>query len=288
MLFFLNILSKINENEKTKIMLNLIHVSKSFDVGGVGKLKVLKDINLSVKKGEFVCVLGPSGCGKTILLYLIAGFLKPTSGKILIEGKPAGNPNTERVMVFQDYVLFPWKTVYGNILFGLNKVNLNNRQKKELAIKYLELVGLTEFKDWYVHKLSGGMQQRVAIARALAVNPKALLMDEPFSALDSSYKRHLRHSLEEIWKKTKKTIILVTHDINEAIHLADKIYLMTASPATFKKVYKINLPRPRSSSHKYFIELNKKIKSDMNDEFKKSMKNQLTERSLDNLLKIKL
>ncbi|MEK6871594.1 MAG: ABC transporter ATP-binding protein [Nanoarchaeota archaeon] len=220
-------------------MLNLTHISKSFEVENVGKLKVLEDINLSVKKGEFVCVLGPSGCGETILLYLIAGFLKPTSGEILIEGKPAGNPNTDRIMVFQDYVLFPWKTVYGNVLFGLNETNLNNQQKKELVMKYLGLVGLTKFKDWYIHKLSGGMQQRVAIARALIVNPKILLMDEPFSALDPSYRRHLRYNLEDIWKKTEKTIILVTHDINEALHLADKIYLMTASPATFKKVYRV-------------------------------------------------
>ncbi len=222
------------------------------------------------------------------MLYLIAGFLKPTSGEILIEGKPAGNPNTNRIMVFQDYVLFPWKTVYGNVLFGLNKSNLNDQQKKELVMKYLGLVGLTEFKDWYIHKLSGGMQQRVAIARALIANPKVLLMDEPFSALDPSYRRHLRYNLEDIWRKTEKTIVLVTHDINEALHLADKIYLMTASPATFKKVYKVNLSRPRSSSHKDFIELNNRIKSDMNDEFEKSMKRQVTEVSLENLPKIKL
>lgn len=269
-------------------MLNLTHISMSFEVEGIGKINVLRDINLSVKKGEFVCILGPSGCGKTILLYLIAGFLKQTSGKILIEGKPAGNPDTDRVMVFQDYVLFPWKTVYGNILFGLNKTKLDYQQKNKLVMKYLEIVGLTEFKDWYIHKLSRGMQQRVAIARALIVNPKILLMDEPFSALDTSYRRHLRCNLEEIWEKTEKTVILVTHDITEAIHLADKIYLMSASPAIFKKVYKVNLPRPRDSLNQDFIELHKKIESDMINEFEKSMKGQETEMPLENLLKIGL
>lgn len=267
-------------------MLDLIEVNKSF--GENDDFEVLRDINISVKKGEFVCVLGPSGCGKTILLYLIAGFLKPTSGKILIEEKPIGKPGIDRVMVFQDYVLFPWKTVYGNIMFGLNKLDIDSQKKKKMVMNYLELVGLTEFKDWYVHKLSGGMQQRIAVARALVVNPKILLMDEPFSALDHLYRRYLRFSLEEIWKKTKKTIILVTHNINEAIHLADKIYLMTASPATFKKVYRINLPRPRHSLDKDFIELSKKIKFDMIDEFEKSTKNQLTEVPLEKLLKNKL
>lgn len=270
-------------------MISLTNVSKSFEIDGGSKIKILEDIDLSIKKEEFVCIVGPSGCGKTVLLYLIAGFLNPTSGELLMEGKVIGSPNTDRVMVFQDYVLFPWKTVYGNVVFGLNKLNLGDQQKKSIAMKYLDLVGLTEFKDWYVHKLSGGMRQRVAIARALAVNPKVLLMDEPFSALDLAYRKHLRQNLEKIWKKSKKTIVLVTHNISEAIYLADKIYIMTASPATIKNVYTVDLPRPRNPIHKTFIDLNNRINDDISNEFDKMTESNANDNeSIENLLSFKL
>lgn len=265
-------------------MLDLIEVNKSF--GENNDFEILRDITLSVKNGEFVCILGPSGCGKTILLYLIAGFLKPTSGKILVENKLVTGPDLSRMVVFQEYVLLPWKTVYGNVVFALNNFKLNNKEKNELVTKYLELVGLKDFRNWYSHKLSGGMQQRVAIARALIVNPKILLMDEPFGALDSQYRRFLRKSLEEIWLKNKKIIIFVTHSINEAVYLADKIYLMSQRPMSVKKIYQVNLPRPRDITNNDFIKLSKEIESQTSSEFESTLKNQ--EISLDYLLKSEL
>ena len=232
--------------------------------------QVIKDVSFSVKEGEFVCFLGPSGCGKTILLFLIAGFLKPTSGKILFDDKPITGPDRSRILMFQNYVLFPWKTVLENIIFGLDKSVMPKDRKENLAMQYLNLVGLSPFKDWYIHKLSGGMQQRVALARSLIVNPKLLLMDEPFSALDLEYRRKFRQNVEDIWQKTKKTIIFVTHNIEEAVHLADTIYLLTNRPAIIKNKYEVNLPRPRRSvgeKGKNFYEIVRKIKEDMREGF---------------------
>jgi len=265
-------------------MLDLIEINKSF--GENDDFEVLRGITFSVKNGEFACILGPTGCGKTILLYLIAGFLKQTSGKILMENKPISEPDCNRMMIFQNYVLFPWKTVYENILFALDKVTMSKKEKHELVIEYLDLVGLVSFKDWHPYKLSGGMQQRVALARALVTNPKVLLMDEPFAALDSQYKRFLRKNLETIWQKTKKTIIFVTHSVNEAIYLADKIYLLSARPATIKKAYKVNIPRPRDSLNPDFIELSKEIEDNLSEEFEKVIKNPLMEKSLSDILKL--
>lgn len=267
-------------------MLELIRVNKYFE--DIGYFEVLKNVNLSAKEGEFVCVLGPSGCGKTVLLYLIAGFLNPTSGKILLDGEAITEPDTDRAMVFQDYVLFPWKTVYGNVLFGLNSMGIEKQRKEEIAQKYLKLVGLKKFRDWPVHKLSGGMQQRVAIARALVMNPKILLMDEPFAALDSQYRRFLRKNLVEIWQKTKKTIIFVTHSINEAIYLADKIYLFSAIPATVKKVYQVDIPRPRHQRDSEFLKLSEEIESSTSREFEKTIKDKLPDQTLEQFLKINL
>ena len=265
-------------------MLDLIEVNKSF--GENNDFEVLKDITFSIENGEFVCVLGPSGCGKTILLYLIAGFLKPTKGKILMENTPISKPDCNRMMIFQNYVLFPWKTVYENILFALDKSTMDKSEKDKLIMRYLDLVGLVSFKDWYPYKLSGGMQQRVALARALVTNPKVLLMDEPFAALDSQYRKFLRKNLEKIWRKTKKTIIFVTHSINESIYLADKIYLLSARPAIIKKAYKVNLPRPRDLLNRNFIKLSKKIEKDLSEEFEKVIKNPLMEESLSHILNL--
>ena len=265
-------------------MLELVGVNKCFP--GKINFEVLRDISFSVEKGEFVCVLGPSGCGKTILLYLIAGFLKPTKGRILMENTPISKPGCSRMMIFQNYVIFPWKTVYENILFALDKSTMDKSEKRKLAMKYLNLVGLTHFKDWHPYKLSGGMQQRVALARALVTNPKVLLMDEPFAALDPQYRKFLGKNLETIWQKTKKTIIFVTHDPNEAIYLGDKIYLLSARPATIKKVYKVNLPRPRDSLEPKFIKLSKEIEKDFSEEFEKVIKNLSMEESLSHILNL--
>jgi len=263
-------------------MLNLIDVNKSF--GENDDFEVLRDITISAKNGEFVCILGPSGCGKTILLYLIAGFLKPTKGKIFIDNTPISEPDCDRMMIFQNYVLFPWKTVYENILFALDKSAMNKSEKHKLVIQYLDMMGLVSFKDWYPYKLSGGMQQRVALARALVTNPKVLLMDEPFSALDSQYRKFLRKNLETIWRKTKKTIIFVTHSTEEAIYLGDKIYLLSTRPATIKKVYDVNFPRPRDSINPDFIKLRKEIEMDLSEDFEKLIKNPAMEESLSYIL----
>jgi NitT/TauT family transport system ATP-binding protein len=263
-------------------MLDLTGVSKSFDEGE--DFEVLRDLTISAKKGEFVCILGPTGCGKTILLYLIAGFLKPTKGKISMENKPVSGPDSDRMMLFQNYVLFPWKTVYENVLFALDESKMSKSEKNKLVIKYLNLMGLDSFRDWYPYKLSGGMQQRVALARALVTNPKVLLMDEPFAALDSQYRKFLRENLETIWQKTKKTIIFVTHSTNEAIYLGDKIYLLSARPAIVKKAYKVSLSRPRDSLSPSFIRLSKEIERELSEEFEKVIKNPSMEESLSHIL----
>ncbi len=265
-------------------ILKIKNLSKSF-VTKTHNFEVLKNINITAKEGEFICIVGPSGCGKTILLHIIAGFLSHTSGKILIEGKENHDPSPNKIMVFQDYVLFPWKTVYENIIFSLYKSKLNKNRKKELADYYLDLIALKKFKDWPIYKLSGGMQQRAAIARALIANPKILLMDEPFASLDSQNRKHLRKNLLKIWQKNKKTIIFVTHSINEAIYLADKIYVLTARPTKVKKVYQVAIQHPRDSSSKEFIDLSRNIESHLAKEFEKTMKQNSDEAILNKLLK---
>lgn len=250
------------------------------------RFEVLKDINLSAQKGEFVCVLGPSGSGKTILLYLAAGFLEPTAGTILMEGEKTTGPEINRMMIFQNYVLFPWKTVYGNILFALDQSKISRKEKDKLVMKYLELMNLTAFKDWYPYKLSGGMQQRVALARALVTDPKVLLMDEPFSALDSQYRKFLRQNLEKIWQKTNKTIVFVTHSIKEALLLGDKIYLLSARPAIVQQIYKVDLPRPRNPFDPKFIQLSNQIEEVLKKEFEKMSEDNAMSDSMSDILKM--
>lgn len=240
-------------------ILELNNVNKNFDQD----FEVIRDITFEAKNGEFVCFVGPSGCGKTVLLYAIAGFLPITSGKISMQGEPINSVGPDRMMVFQDHMLFPWKTVMGNVLFGLSNCDINQDQKIIVAENYLNLVDLAKFKDWPIHKLSGGMKQRVAFARALVTDPKILLMDEPFSSLDSIARRQLRKNLVEIWQKTKKTILFVTHSINEAIYLADTIHVMGARPTTINKTYSVDFARPRDIASPNFIKLAKKIEGDI-------------------------
>ena len=266
-------------------MLSLQKVSKSFPMRE-GNFEVLNDISLNVKNGEFVCILGPSGCGKSILLYLIAGFLKTSAAGITCNHQTITGPGPDRMVVFQNYVLFPWRTVYQNIALPLKHSRLSARKNTQLIDHYLELTGLTTFKDWYPYQLSGGMQQRVALARSLVVNPKILLMDEPFAALDEQYRKYLTKFLVNIWEQTKKTIIFVTHNINEAIHLADRIYLLTARPATVKNVYEVNLPRPRKKFDPNFIALHDQIDKDFSEEFFKILQNPAIEKSVEGVLKL--
>ncbi|MDY0386398.1 MAG: ABC transporter ATP-binding protein [Methanolobus sp.] len=205
----------------------------------------LDNISLDVADKEFVCFVGPSGCGKTTLLRIVAGLDKPDEGEIFLDDKKIENPGPDRGMVFQEYSLFPWKTVIDNIIFGPQMSGIKKKDALEHAEKYLELVGLQQFRDSYPYELSGGMKQRVAIARALANEPSVLLMDEPFGALDAQTRNILQQELLGIWLKKHITILFVTHSVDEAVFLADKIVLMSARPGKIKEIINIDLPRPR-------------------------------------------
>ena len=230
-------------NQKDAII-EIQDVTKIFGKGA-GQVVALDNINFSVKEGEFATIIGPSGCGKSTLLYLLAGFDQPTSGEIRLDGKVIEKPAPDRGFVFQDYALFPWKTVIGNVMFGLIQNGHKKKEAREIAQQFIDLVDLKGFEDAYTHTLSGGMKQRVGIARALAYNPKVLLMDEPFGALDAQTRKHLQRELIDIWQKTQKTIIFVTHSVPEAVFLADRIVVMQPRPGKVKESIVVDLPRPR-------------------------------------------
>ena len=209
------------------------------------ELQTLKDINLTVKDGEFICLLGPSGCGKSTLLNVVAGFDKPTEGKILLDGKEINSPGPDRAVVFQEHALYPWLKVIDNVEFGMKMAGIPKQERRERALKYLDMMHLTNFKDAFVHQLSGGMKQRVAIARALSLDSNILLMDEPFSALDSQTRALLQAEVQRIWWSTKKTVVFITHSVEEAVLLADRVLVMSTNPGCIKKEFNIQLPRPR-------------------------------------------
>ena len=214
---------------------------------------VLEDISLEVADGEFVCLLGPSGCGKSTLLSTMAGFLSPTSGEIRIDGEVVGGPDPRRIFVFQERGVFPWLTVEGNIAFGL--FHLSAAERKQRVTHYIRMVGLEGFEKAYPPALSGGMKQRLEVARALAVNPDMLFLDEPFGALDSITRLIMRGELLRIWEAERKTIIFVTHDIDEAVQLADRVVVMSARPASIQQIVKIDIPHPRDISSARYLEL---------------------------------
>jgi NitT/TauT family transport system ATP-binding protein len=206
----------------------------------------LDNVSLNVREGEFVCLVGPSGCGKSTLLNIIAGLEFPDSGRVVADGKPVTGPGRERMMMFQESALFPWLDVLDNLMFGLKlKSNLNNRERREVAQFYLKLVGLEKFIHANIHELSGGMKQRVALARALAPNPRVLLMDEPFAALDALTREQLYGDIQGIWEKRRKTIIFVTHNVREAACLGDRVVLFSPHPGRIREEFQIDLPRPR-------------------------------------------
>ena len=196
----------------------------------------LEDVSLDVRPREFLALLGPSGCGKSTLLYLLGGFLPIEKGRILIEGKPAGAPGPDRGIVFQHFALFPWKSVRANILYGLERMGLARDEREKRAQSFIDLVGLNGFEDSYPSQLSGGMKQRTAIARTLAFDPKILLMDEPFGALDAQTRSLMQEELLRIWQRTPKTVIFVTHDVQEAVYLADRVAVMSARPGRIKAI----------------------------------------------------
>lgn len=220
-------------------------VSKSF-ASSAGKVQALDRISLQVGEGEFLCLVGASGCGKSTLLNIIAGLEKPDSGEVLADGKPISGPGRDRMVMFQESALFPWLDVFGNVLFGLKrKPNLSSRDRADVAKYYLELVGLTRFEHSNIHELSGGMKQRVALARALAPNPRVLLMDEPFAALDALTREQLYGDIQRIWSERRKTIIFVTHNVREAVCLGDRVLLFSPHPGRVHQEFTVDLPRPR-------------------------------------------
>lgn len=211
-----------------------------------GKVTALKDINLSIHKREFVCVIGPSGCGKSTLIRILAGLETATSGEILLDGEAVTKPGPERGMVFQGYTLFPWLTVKQNIMFGLIESGMNKSTAEAEARQWTNLIGLSKFENHYPSQLSGGMKQRVAIARALANQPKILLMDEPFGALDAQTRAKMQAYLMEIWKNIDITVFFITHDLDEAVYLADRILVLKANPGEVQELIEVPVPQPRN------------------------------------------
>lgn len=239
-------------------------VSKAFTLKDKSTLTVLDKVDLYIKEGEFICLLGPSGCGKSTLLNLIAGFDTPSTGTIKINGNTVTQPSIERIVIFQNYGLLPWRNVIKNVELGLEAKKLKRKERRRIAEEYIKLVGLSDYKKHHPPQLSGGMQQRVALARALAVEPKILLMDEPFGALDAMTRMHMQDEIERIWQEKKKTIIFVTHDIEEAVFLADRIVIMTPSPGRVKTIIEVPLPRKRDRTSLDFLKIKDKVFTEFN------------------------
>lgn len=239
------------------MFLKINNLSKQFKNNGTTQF-VLEEINLQIKRGEFVSILGPSGCGKSTLLSIIAGLTKPTTGEVYLASKKITRPGKDRGMIFQSPALFPWLTVEENIIFPLRH-NKTKEAALTVATKYLQLVHLNKYRHHYPHELSGGMQQRVAVARALAMDPQLLLMDEPFSALDEQTKKRLHNELESIWLETKKTIIFVTHSIQEALKLSDRIIVIGSKPGKVLANIPLKLTRPRENKAHLLLKYEKKI-----------------------------
>ncbi len=241
-------------------MIRLEHVGKNFRHDGGPAVPVLADLDFSVPEGEFLCVLGPSGCGKTTLLNLIAGFIAPSRGRVLFDGKEVSGPGPERGVVFQDATLFPWLSVAKNVAFGLKIQGLRGRRLEEAVRRHLELLGLGAHGDKYPHALSGGMRQRVAIARVLALEPKALLMDEPFSALDANTRERLQDELLRVWTTRRRTVVYVTHSVEEAAYLADRVLILGAAACGVFADMALHQKRPRNRSSAEFLSLKEKLR----------------------------
>ena len=234
-------------------------VTLVYDTPG-GKVPGVKDVNFNIAASEFLCIVGPSGCGKSTLLNIIAGFLAPAAGEIRIGGKKVDGHGMDRGVVFQDFAqLFPWRTALGNVSFGLEMKGVGREERDKIAREQLRLVKLEKFTNSFPHHLSGGMQQRVAIARALAYNPSVLLMDEPFAALDAMTRDDMQRLLADVWRETRKTVIYVTHNVAEAVYLADRVIVMSPHPGTVKAEIRIDLPRPRDPLSVEFLEHQKQL-----------------------------
>ena len=221
-------------------------LNKTFDVRGGEPVQAIDRASMRINEGEFVSIVGPSGCGKSTLLYILGGFLKPSSGDVLIDGKPVEAPGTDRGIVFQEYALFPWRTVLGNITYGLEEQGLDKAHCEREARTYIELIGLEGFEEKYPRELSGGMKQRVAIARTLANNPDILLMDEPLGSLDAQTRELMQEELLRVWRETKKTVVFVTHSVDEAIFLSQRVCVMTRRPGRIRSDVPVEIDRSAS------------------------------------------
>lgn len=248
----MSLMEAVDTLSAVKTKLRVEHLTMEFTRDG-NTISVLDDINLDVGEGEFLCLLGPSGCGKSTLLSTMAGFLSPTSGAISIDGEVVRGADPRRIFVFQERGVFPWLTVEGNIEFGLFKVSRAERERR--IAHYIQMVGLKGFEKAYPAELSGGMKQRVEVARALAVNPDMLFLDEPFGALDSITRLIMRGELLRIWQAERKTIIFVTHDIDEAVQLADRVVVLSARPAKVQQIVNIDIAHPRDISSPRYLQL---------------------------------
>jgi NitT/TauT family transport system ATP-binding protein len=226
-------------------MIEIEDVSKTFEIKRDRRHLAIADVSLAVAAAEFVSILGPSGCGKSTLLYIVGGFVTPSTGSVVVNGRPITGPGPDRGPVFQEFALFPWKTVLGNVMYGLVEQGKPRTQAEARARELLELVHLKGYESFYPKELSGGMKQRVAIARTLAYGPSILLMDEPFGALDAHTRTGMQRELLEIWERDRKTVLFVTHSVEEAVFLSDRVVVLTKSPGRIKQTISIDLPRPR-------------------------------------------
>ncbi len=259
-------------------LLEIHGLSKEFPShNGAPPTYALVGVDLTVEEGEFVCLVGPSGCGKSTLLNVVAGLEYATAGTVRANGQPITGAGSDRGMVFQEAALFPWLNVIQNVEFPLRGLGLPRAERRERALTYLRMVHLTKFADAYVHQLSGGMRQRVAIARALAMDPKILLMDEPFAALDAQTRDILHEELQQIWQDTGKTILFVTHNVREAAYLADRVAIFSAHPGTIKRVLPINYPHPRDKENIRIARAANVILEELKDEVEKAIRLQLGE-----------
>ena len=232
----------------TTVMIQIDHVSQVFRTSTRQDHLALSDISLTIDDGAFVSILGPSGCGKSTLLYIVGGFVQPTSGSAKMKGKAITGPGPDRGPVFQEFALFPWKSVLGNVMYGPRQQGMKHAEAEAQSRALIEMVGLRGFENFYPKELSGGMKQRVALARTLAYHPEVLLMDEPFGALDAHTRTRLQNDLLNIWERDRKTVLFVTHSVEEAVFLSDKVVMMSQSPGRIRKIVDIDLPRPRRRS----------------------------------------
>ena len=261
---------------QTTPFLRLQQVGKRFLVnGGSRAIVALAEVNLEIGQGEFVCLVGPSGCGKSTLLNIIAGLESPSAGQVLLSGGAIVEPGPDRLVVFQEAALFPWLSVIQNVEFGLWAQGLDKEKRRELARAFLRIVHLSRFEQALPHELSGGMKQRVAIARALAMKPKVLLMDEPFAALDAQTRDRLHEDLQSIWEATGQTILFVTHNVTEAVYLADRVVIFTAHPGRIKRQVTIPHPRPRQKQDPALAEIARRILADLRQEVRQTERAEL-------------